>query len=193
MLEKIISAEKTVVIHFEPDDPPPWLKCLFQLINWLTMATNTEEFLRDTSKNLVLVKNLSFLRGLEFSHVLLILDSNEDHLRQFIPEAITRCISNLSILIKPFYTSADDSVVGLVDEWERNNGDEPVIAIHKIGTCFNKTCNIRRAYCVDERYSSYKVHKNSRQYRNFLTEIKRTYVQCIQPNYAKKHAEAEPL
>ena len=203
VLEKIIPAGRTVVIHFESDDPPHWLKSLFELTNWLTMTTNTKEFLTDKSKNLVLVKNLSFLKGLEFSDVLLILDSNEYHLRQYIPEAIARCKSNLSVLIKPkSIREAEsirkvDSVVGLVDEWKRSNQDEPVIDILEIGFCSKTSCNgmryHRSVYCIDEKFmrSSYKVHENNKQYQNFLTEIKRTYNQDIQANYAKKSAEAK--
>ena len=85
-------SDRIVVIHLEPEDPPFWLKRLFLLKNisqTLTMTLNVEEFLKDKSENLVLVKNLKFLRGLEFSKVLLILDSNEHHLRHLIPEAIT--------------------------------------------------------------------------------------------------------
>ena len=103
VLDKIITpVGRTAVIHFEPDDPPFWLKSLFQITDVsssLTMTTDLEKFLIDTSENLVLVKNLNFVKGLEFSNILLILDSNEHHLRHFIPDAIARCTSNLSILI----------------------------------------------------------------------------------------------
>ena len=53
VLEKIIPAERTAVIHFDYDDPLHWLKNLFQLTNRLTMTTNTEEFLTEKGKNFV--------------------------------------------------------------------------------------------------------------------------------------------
>ena len=209
VLEKIILAERTVVIHFEDDDPPRWLKSLFQLKNSLTMTTNTEEFLTEKTK-MVLVKNLSFLRGLEFSDVLLILDSNEHHMRQFIPEAIARCTSNLSILIKPIFTyetgifkdlvgesNETNTVKGLVGEWKANNQDDAVISILEIGFCSKFFCKKRRhhrkIYCKDNRYPSYRVHENNEQYRTFLTETERTYNQGLQPNYRKKLEEAQAL
>ena len=195
VLEKVIPAERTVVIHFEHGDPPLWLKILFQLTR-LTMTTNIEEFLTDTSKKLILVKNQRFLRGLEFSDVLLILDSNEHHLRQFIPEAIARCISNLSILIKPFSTRVDDSVEDLVGEWEQYNQDKCVLDIIEIGPCFHETCNMKyhqRVYCVDGSYSYYKVHQNSRQFMHFLKEINRACDQDTRRNYVKKSAKAKAM
>ena len=194
--------KRTAVIHFEPYDPPLWLKSLFQLTKFfpnLSMTTKTEEFLADTAENLVLVKNQSFVRGLEFSDVLLILDSDEHHLRHFIPEAIARCRSNLKILIRPSIHRNNQSgtVADLVDKWERHNQDEPVVSILKIGFCCKLPCksmrNHRRAYCVDETDASYKVHKNYKYYRDLLNEIKITYVQDMLPDSAKYFEEAKAL
>ena len=68
------------------------------------------------------MKKVNFLRGLEFSKVLLILDSNEHHLRHLIPEAITRCMEDLTVLIKPpvHRNHKSDTVADLVVEWEKN-------------------------------------------------------------------------
>ena len=196
VLDKIIKpaeTERTAVIHFELGDPPRWLKSLFQATNLipnLAMTIEPEQILKDKKKNLVLVKNLDSLRGLEFSDVLLILDSNEYHLRQFIPEAIARCRSNLSILIIPSPNRQPDTVADLVDEWEQNNQDEPVVSILTVGFCCKDSCNKKRyhrkSYCVNEADTSYGVHKNSKWYSNILKEIKRTGVQDIQPDYANK-------
>lgn len=197
ILGKVIAAERTAVIHFEDDDPPCWLKSLFQLTKRFKMTINTEEFLTDTNKNLVLVKNLNFIKGLEFSNVLLILDTNEHHQRQFIPEAIARCKSNLSILIKPVPYYKTDTVADLIDEWEMHNLIKPIVDVLEIGFCDKTSCNKIKShqsvYCVDEKYSSYKVHENDRLYRNILTEIKRTYDHGIKQNYAKRSAEAKAL
>ena len=100
---------------------------MFQLKNIsqsLTVTINTEKFLKDTSKNLALLKKVNFVRGLEFSKVLLILDSNEHHLRHLIPEAITRCMEDLTILIKPpvHRNHKLDTVADLVIEWEKKSG-----------------------------------------------------------------------
>ena len=196
VLNKIIKpaeTERTAVIHFELGDPPRWLKSLFQTTNLstnLAMTIEPEQFLRDKRKNLVLVKNLEFLRGLEFSDVLLILDSNEYHLRQFVPEAIARCRSNLTILIIPSLNCQPDTIADLVDEWEKNNEDDPLVSILTIGFCHNDSCknkrNHRKPYCVNKTDASYGVHKNSKWYRNILEEIKRAGVEDILPHYAKE-------
>ena len=54
---------------------------------------------------------------MEFSDVVLLLDANEYHLKQFIPEAMARCQSHLSIVIKPNKNEErrDDAVLELVE------------------------------------------------------------------------------
>ena len=208
VLDKIIEpvdakSNRIAVIHFEPDDPPPWLKSLFQLKNVspsLKVTNKTEEFLKDTNQNLVLVKNLNFLRGLAFSKVLLILDSDEHHLRHLIPEAIARCTRNLSVLIRPpvHGIHKPNTVADLADEWEKNL-DSNILRIHKIGFCLEPSCNKKKdqqeAYCKDEIMfgTSYGIHKNSKLYREFLREIKRKKIGNVQPGYKDKQRQAEAL
>ena len=208
VLDKIIKPEETkpnriAVIHFEPDDPPLWLKSLFQLENIspsLKVTNNTEKFLKDDNKSLVLVKNLKFLRGLEFSKVLLILDSDEHHLRHLIPEAIARCMSNLTVLIRPpvHGIHKSNTVADLADEWEKNL-DSGILTILKIGFCLEPSCNEkkvqRETYCESKIMygSSYGVHKNCKSYKKFLREIKRKKIGNVQPEYKDKQREAEAL
>ena len=201
VLDKIISladktSKKVAVIHCEPNDRPLWLKSLFQVTN-VTMTIDLGEFLKDTSENLVLVKNLTCVRGLEFSDVLLILDSNEHHLRHFIPEAMARCMSKLSVLIVPSLHEnyKSDTVAELVEEWEKQRENNLILSILKIGFCNNPSCNNitnhQRAYCVDG--GSYGIHTNCELYRNLLKKIEATYIENIQPDYVKKQEEAEVL
>ena len=72
-----------------------------------------------------------------------------------------------------------------------------IVDVLEIGFCDKTSCNKIKShqsvYCVDEKYSSYKVHENNRLYRNILTEIKRTYDHGIKQNYAKRSAEAKAL
>ena len=142
------------------------------------MTINVEEFLKDTGKNLFLVKKMNFVRGLEFSKVLLILDSNEHHLRHLIPEAITRCMKNLAILIKPpvhgYHRS--NTVEDLAVEW-KNNLDIGILRVLKIKFCSLHYSNIRKvqpkSYCNNEISFGmcYRFHQNSKLYKGFLKEL----------------------
>ena len=209
VMDKIIGpteskSSKTVVIHLEPDDPPFWLKSLLQLKNIspsLTVTFKVGDFLKDfESKNLVLVKNLNFLRGLEFSRVLLILDSNEHHLRHLIPEAIARCKTNLTILIRrPVHgIHKFDTVADLAGEWEKHL-DNRILKILKIGFCLKPSCNRRKvnleAYCKDEILfgTYYGVHGKSKLYTDFLKLIQHRNIGNVQPEHIEKQREAETL
>ena len=203
VLDKIMGPAKRkpkriAVIHLEHNDPP-WLKSLFQLKKIsprLKVTDKVEEFLKDTNKNLVLVKNLYFLRGLEFSKVLLILDSDEHHLRHVIPEAITRCTGNLSILIRPSvqWNPKSDTVADLVHEWEKHAG---LLRILEIGFCSKTSCNSKtvqqEVYCKDEKPVGmyYGVHKKSKLFEDFLKEIKLKEIRNVQAEYKDSQKEAE--
>ena len=205
VLDKIFDTKsnKTAIIHFEPDDPPLWLESLFQLKKIspsLTMTNETKEFLEDANENLVLVKNVNFLRGLEFPKVLLILDSDEHHLRHLIPEAIARCTSNLSILIRPpdQGIKKSDTVADLAEEWEKHL-DDGILRMLEIGFCPKPSCNRkkvqREACCKVERLAGtyYGVHKNFKLYRYFLEEIRSKNIGNVQPEYKDKQKQAEAL
>ena len=208
LFDKIIEPTKTksnrtTVIHLESEDPPLWLKSLLQLRSIspsLTVTTKVEEFLKNKNENLVLVKNLNFLRGLEFSKVLLILDSNEHHLRHLIPEAITRCKENLTILIRPLVRGKhlSGTVKELADEWEKHL-DTHIIKILEIGFCLKPLCNNKKvqleAYCKDKGSfgTYYGVHRNSKLYTVFLESTQHQNIANMQPEHKEKQKEAEAV
>ena len=203
---EVIAERKPIriaVIHLEPEDPPFWLNSLFELkkiSQILTVKLTAEDFFKDASKNFVLLKKLNFHRGLEFSKVLLILNSNEHHLRHFIPEAITRCMKDLTILVRPPVrgNNPPDTVEDLVVEWEKNLDNE-ILRILKIEFCNEASCNSRkvqpRSYCNDEISFGmcYRFHRNSNLSKGFLKEIQPEKIGNVQPENKEKRKEAEAM
>ena len=97
-----IKSKRICIIHFDKTEPI-WFQFLFRVTNFfagVTVTNNVGEFLRN-SGNMVLVSNYNCVTGLEFSEVLLILDGDECDLKQFIPEAMARCMNDLTILVRP--------------------------------------------------------------------------------------------
>ena len=166
----------------------------------LTVKLTAEDFFKDASKNFVLLKKLNFHRGLEFSKVLLILNSNEHHLRHFIPEAITRCMKDLTILVRPPVrgNNPPDTVEDLVVEWEKNLDNE-ILRILKIEFCNEASCNSKKvqpsSYCNDEISFGmcYRFHRNSNLYKSFLKEIQPEKIGNVQPENKEKRKEAEAM
>ena len=119
-----INLKSIAIIHFDKSDPL-WFQLLFKVNNFfpgITETNNVREFLRSSS-NMVLVNNYSCVKGLEFSEVLLILDADEYHLKQFIPEAMAKCMDNVSILVRPEPRGnhRSDTVRDLVHHWKQSN------------------------------------------------------------------------
>ena len=182
-----IKAKKTVVIHFERDNPH-WLINLFKLLTFpsLTIMDDVENFLSNENDRVVLVKNYNYVRGIEFSDVILLLDANEYHLKQFIPEAMARCQSNLSIVVKPAENGivSTEAVMDLIEYWMKVNLEEEKKFINILELHFCEcTSAFRCSRKVDhenlhcektrEGYGTtrYEVHKNSPSYKKMSEEI----------------------
>lgn len=104
-----IETKRVAIVHFE-SKAPPWLKKILQLalFRGIRITSDPGKFKnldpdQDNLKgNPILVTNFKCVKGLEFSDVLLLLNVNEYYLKQFLPEAMTRCMSNLYVLVVPF-------------------------------------------------------------------------------------------
>ena len=124
---------------------------------------------------LVLVTEYRCVKGLEFSDVLLLLSKNEYYLKQFIPEAITRCMSHLSVLIVPCGKEFNQSetVSVLVNELEKANKmskNNPLIEKVELKFCSKPICRTQiKDYCEDgcSRY----VHTFTKFYKDFMKKL----------------------
>ena len=124
---------------------------------------------------MILVNNYNCVKGLEFSEVLLILDADEYHLKQFIPEAMARCMNNLMILVRPKHKGnpKSDTVTDLADHWQGlNKTGKPVMKTLSLKVCSSHTFknpeNYKETYCKTElsKYTSYKIHKRCKRYQD---------------------------
>ena len=179
-----IESKRICIIHFENADPL-WFQLLFKdnVFPGVTVKNNVGEFLRN-SGNMVLVSNYNCLTGLEFSDVLLILDADEYHLKQFIPEAMARCMSNLTILVRTKHkrNPKSDTVTDLAHHWqELNKTEKPVMEILSLKLCSNHAFreheNCKETYCKTEKskYICYKIHKSCDRYKDLSKKIQLSY------------------
>ena len=197
-----IESRRIVIIHFERADPL-WFQLLFKIKSFLpdvTVTSSVEEFLRN-SGNMVLVSNYKCVTGLKFSELLLVLDADEYHLKQFIPEAMARCMNNLTILVRSKHkgNSKSDTVLDLVDYWQGSNETgKPILEILslKVYSCYNfkKHKDCKETYCKSDKskYSSYKVHKRCQKYKDLPRKIQHSYLN-LHLEEKKISAEAEAV
>ena len=202
LLEVInIKSKRICIIHFDKTEPI-WFRFLFKVINFfagVTVTNNVGEFLRN-SGNMVLVSNYNCVTGLEFSEVLLILDGDEYHLKQFIPEAMARCMNDLTILVRPKQKGhfKSDTVIDLANHWQVYNGTgKPVLKILSLKFCSSHTLkkheNCLETHCKTEKrkYSSYKIHKRCERYKDLSKAIQLSYTNLhLEEEKISKQAEA---
>ena len=190
-----IKSKRLCIIHFDKTEPL-WFYLLFECTSFfegVTVTNNVGKFLRNLG-NMVLVSNYKCVTGLEFSEVLLILDADEYHLKQFIPEAMARCMNNLNILVvpKPKGNRESDTATDLADHWQVfNETRKPVMEILSLEVCSSYTLkkheNYKETHCKTEKskYTSYKIHKKSERYKD-LSKI-------IQLSYRNLHLEEKKI
>ena len=196
-----IKSKRIAIIHFDQSEPD-WFQLLFKVTNFFPDVTVTNivgEFLQ-TSSNMVLVNNYNCVKGLEFSEVLLLLDADEYHLKQFIPEAMARCMNNLTILVrtKRKRNVKSDTVKDLVDHWEQSNETgNPVLELLSLKFWsvypFKKYENCNKTHCQTDKgkYTSYKIHKGCEKYRDLLKTIQNSYLNLkLEEKKTSEEAEA---
>ena len=196
LLKKIekIECKRVVFIHFEPTNPY-WLMSLLQsrtIFPSIRVTEDLQTFLKEHSDNLILVKNYNNVKGLEFPQVLMILDANEYHLKQYIPETMARSQSTLSILIKSFDSTGynKDTVADLVQYWDEVNkkGKNTILNLSYLQFCDNTMCfrEVGPEFCLenDESVSTttYHVHKNCNLYKDLLADVTDKTNQTIEAN-----------
>ena len=97
-----ICRRRFVIIHFEQSPPSILMKALnvtFKSMNsTFQVSLNVQDFLSKKNNHL-LVTNFRHVRGMEFENVIVVVNSEEYFLKHYLPEAIARCTSNLSLIM----------------------------------------------------------------------------------------------
>ena len=195
---------RTVCIHFEPDNPW-WLRrllALSKIFPFLRITESAREFVSCNNENLVLIVNYRYVRGLEFSNVMIFLDANEYHLKQFIPEAMGRCQHNLTIVTKLPESEIDDydSAINLLGYWEEVNVEKRIMKTLHLQFCnctSRQRCNSKvyrgNGYChIISRTKTvkyYEVHRYCKLYRELSDEIQHKVIP-YRGDDQPKHREA---
>ena len=201
-----INRKRVAIIHFE-SKPPQWLQHLLCLKAFKGLTINfdagnfTSLYLdKDNQKRgiqEVLVTDFRSVKGLEFSDVLLLLNENEYHCQHFIPEAITRCMNKLSILLVPCHKEFNQAgtVLTIVDEWEQINSrrsKNPILKIVKLEFCSDQYCqNDGEIYCENERGKC--LHTWNRFYGNLHKEVHDKLVPNWQSDNEKEEKDVSIL
>ena len=95
-----IKAKKTVLLHFEKENPHLIVTTLKFLELLIYSNNDMESFVKEgKSRNCILVTNFRHVNGMEFENLIIVLKRDEYFLRHYIPLCVSRCTCNLSILL----------------------------------------------------------------------------------------------
>ena len=193
-----IISKRIAILHFESTNAP-WLNELLQLescFKGLKLTDDVERYLTNTNDKMVLVNSYDTVKGLEFSEVLLILEKDEHHRKQYIPEAMTRCRSNLFVLVRPPWKKNNQSstVANLVGHWKKINNlkmkkeKKCILKLLRLDFCSEESCKYlkKNSSCPDpvpafspEAPSFYGVHKHTKWYKVLKKEIEQKVVPIL--------------
>ena len=213
LLKEVIRTEskRIAIIHFQSTNAP-WLQQLIQLESYfagLTLTDNVEKYLTNTNDYMVLVSSYATVTGLEFAEVLLILEKDEYYLKHYISEAITRCTSHLSILVRHLWNKKiqSNTVKDLANHWQEINNikikkwEKCILKLLKLGFCYEKSCkksNEESSSCQylarsPEIHAFYAVHEHTKWYRGLSKKIDEKIVPILQLDDKTKEEEATAL
>ena len=158
-----IQEHRTVIIHFKQSAPAVLTKALECLS--IPVLDNVKTFMCGKD-NLILITNFQYVRGMEFENVIVALDPGDFSLRHYIPEAITRCTTNLCLMLLDYSKKKKEmrTVVDIVKQLEHHS--PPIIEkliIEKCKTC-GKNSNF---YCFDSDNKPKRlgINKSSQQFK----------------------------
>ena len=158
-----IQKRKTVIIHFE-QSPPTMLTIALKNLS-LPVLDNVEKFI-SSKDHPTLITNFQYVRGMEFENVIVVVEPDEYYLKHYIPEAITRCTTNLYLMLLEDKNKKkkEETVKGIVEQLQQY--DPPVIEkliIEKCKEC-DKDSNF---YCYDsdENPRRLGLNKSSQQFK----------------------------
>ena len=95
-----IKSKKTVLLHFEKENPRVIVTALKFLELLIYSNNDMESFVKEgKSRNCILVTNFRHVNGMEFDNLIIVLKRDEYFLRHYIPLCVSRCTCDLSILL----------------------------------------------------------------------------------------------
>ena len=205
LLKFISENETTVLLHLSRKTPEILIKAV-QVLRKHPQSDflYTEEIDKyfeavDRSTKVVFLTNFSRVNGLEFDHVIIFANNSEYYLKQYLPQAISRCTYNLKIVLLPMerintakgiqkilnniYPKKDkiktnDTVASMANELVDKRMMEKVLVVD-CKSCANNHNNHNYYNCSESGEKFFKVHTHSTQYKDIVKLTKNANIQEV--------------
>ena len=183
-LSEFIKRNKTTTLLHLTDEKPEILKRALQLFPTFlanfSYTENTEEYIkkREQSK-MILTSNFRRVNGMEFDHVVILVNHSEYYLKYYLPQVMSRCTYDLNLVLLPKGLQTEESrktieAKGTVEEIIEELRQECLIKQMDVVEC--QICKEDSdCYCIaneTDNKSILGVHTYSDQYKFHLSSLK---------------------
>ena len=193
VLKKFIGKNKATTLLHMADKQPRILKRTIQLLPKLldekfSYTRNIEEYLqKNDDLQMILSSNFRSVNGMEFDHVVIAISQSEYYLKYYLPQAISRCQFDLTLVLLPkgkmkskkgplqkFFSrtqheKTNDIVVNMIEELKRKCLVKQV-AVAGCEAC-EKSCDCYSISKEDDYKQKFVVHTHSGQYKEHLCHL----------------------
>ena len=186
--------ERLAVLHMI-EEKPKILRRAIELLKKLdktfSYTQDIEEYLqKNKQSNLIFSSNFRTVNGMEFDHVVILVSQLEYYLKYYLPQAISRCTFDLTLILLPkdkmntgkgFFRKftnvfsrtgnekIKETVANMIEEWKRGNLFKQLI----VAEC--KKCGRNRGcYRISEESDNKQIlqlHTHSDQYQEYLSHL----------------------
>ena len=213
VLKHSIGNNKTTTFLHMADESPKILRRSIQLLmkhdETVSCTEDMEKYLQENKKSkMIFASNFCNVNGMEFDHVVIIVSRSEYYLQHYLPQAISRCTFDLTLVVLPqekentkkgplqrlriFFSRTGnkktvETVANMIEELKGASLIKQVV----VAEC--KACKENHCYSIlnemDDK-KTFEVHTHSDQYKEHLENYEELEEQQPLDTNAGPHADA---
>ena len=190
VLKKFIGKNKSTTLLHMADEQPRILTRTIQFLLTLEKFSYTqdmEEYLQKNKAKMIFSSNFWSVNGMEFDHVIIVVSQAEYYLKYYLPQAVSRCTYDLTIVLLPeekgnikigfskkfliFFSKTrnekkEETVANMVEELKRESSMKQVV----VTEC--KICE-DNCYCLKGTGDKqmFGLHTHSQQYKDYQLRL----------------------
>ena len=128
--------KKVIIVHFDAqNDIPHDFDIVFNLMGISKRVTSKYDEFKEDPKKEIFICNYRTVRGLEYSRVIVVLDSPSFFLHHYLPECFSRCTASLHIIVLNLVQSqkGDFTFQRVLKTWKKSfDGQESLVMPWKV-------------------------------------------------------------
>ena len=202
VLKYFIGKNKATTVLYMDDEEPGTLRKIIELLQKGESFLHTQDietYLKESRQsNVIFSSNFRSVNGMEFDHVVIVVSQSEYYLKCYLPQAISRCTYDLTIVLLPEddsykissgtrYEETKGTVGNMIEELKRARLLKQMV----VTEC--KVCE-EDCYCLSndtDNKQTFGVHTHSVQYKNYLSLLRECTEEQVLDNSASAYSDTK--